>query len=344
MPDHASTRIHRFHEYGGPDKLKLESVPLAEPGHGEVRVRVMAMGLNRADLLYLANAYIESPRLPSRLGYEVCGTVEAVGPGVTGFAIGDRVSSIPAFSISDYANFGETATLPERGLMKTPDRLTPAQGASFAFAYFTGYFALFELARLQPYQTVLVTAATSTTGQAAIPLIHRAGAKVIATTRTGKKKDVLLRAGADHVVATEEEDLAARVMEITGGHGVDVAYDCVAGNLGEKIVQSTAVRGHWIVYGLMDYAPVPFPWLPAFIRSVRFDCYAVFNYTGNRHLGLPGDEGAFARARHFVGTGLGDGSLPPVPIDREFKGLESLPGALGYMASNQAAGKIVVAL
>ena len=134
MSVHASTRIYRFHEYGGPDRLTLESVPLPEPGHGEVRVKVQAMGLNRAELLYLANAYIESPRLPSRLGYEISGMVEAVGPGVMGFRIGDRVSSMPAFSISDFANFGETATLPERGLMKTPDRLTPAQGASFAFA------------------------------------------------------------------------------------------------------------------------------------------------------------------------------------------------------------------
>jgi NADPH:quinone reductase-like Zn-dependent oxidoreductase len=128
MTSNDSARVYGFHEYDGPDQLKLESVPLAGPGHGEVRVRVQAMGLNRADLLYLANACIESPRLPSRLGYEVCGAIEAVGPGVTAFAVGDRVSSTPAFPVSDYANFGETATLPERGLMKTPDRLTPARG------------------------------------------------------------------------------------------------------------------------------------------------------------------------------------------------------------------------
>jgi NADPH:quinone reductase-like Zn-dependent oxidoreductase len=81
---------------------------------------------------------------------------------VTTYQTGDRVSSIPAFSISEYANFGETAILPERGLMFTPERFTPAQGTSFAFAYFTDYFGLFELARLKPYQTVLVTAANST--------------------------------------------------------------------------------------------------------------------------------------------------------------------------------------
>src|SRR6266478_2825177 len=79
----ATTRIYRFHDYGGPDKLKLEAVPLPDPGHGKVRVKVQAMSLNRADMLWLANQYIETPKLPSRLGYEVAGVVEAVGPGVT---------------------------------------------------------------------------------------------------------------------------------------------------------------------------------------------------------------------------------------------------------------------
>jgi NADPH:quinone reductase-like Zn-dependent oxidoreductase len=344
MPKTGTTRIYRFHQYGGPENLKLETVPLPEPGHGEVRVKVLAMSLNRSDLLWLANTYIETPKLPARLGYEVAGVVEAVGPGVTTHQTGHRVNSIPAFSISEYANFGETAIQPERGLMFTPERFTPAQGTSFAFAYFTDYFGLFELARLKPYQTVLVTAATSTTGLAAIPLIHKAGAAAIATTRTSKKRDILRKAGADHVVATEEEDLVARVLEITGGRGADVVYDCVVGNLAEKLAQAAKVRGHWIVYGFLDLNLAPFPWWPVGIRSLRFDLFIVFAYTGNRTLGLLGDEEAFARAKHVIGSGLEDGSLPPVPIDREFKGLERLPEAMSYMASNQAAGKIVVTL
>jgi NADPH:quinone reductase-like Zn-dependent oxidoreductase len=182
----ATTRIYRFHDYGGPDKLKLEAVPLPDPGPGDVRVKVQAMSLNRADMLWLANQYIETPKLPSRLGYEVAGVVEAVGHGVTAFKAGDRVSTLPAFSISHYANFGETALVPDRGLMPTPERFSPAEGASFAFADFTGYFGLYELARLQPGQTVLVTAATSTTGLAAIPLAKKLNASIIATTRTAK--------------------------------------------------------------------------------------------------------------------------------------------------------------
>jgi NADPH:quinone reductase-like Zn-dependent oxidoreductase len=344
MSKPGTTQVYRFHQHGGPEHLRLDEVPLPEPGYGEVRVKAQAMSLNRADLLWLANTYIEIPNLPARLGYEIAGVVDAVGPGVNTYRIGDRVSSIPAFSISQYANFGATTILPERGLMFTPDRFTPAQGASFAFAHFTNYFGLIELAQLKPYQTVLVTAATSTTGLAAIPLVHKAGAVVIATTRTHKKRDVLLRAGADHIVATEEEDLAARVLEITGGRGADIAYDCVAGSLSEKVAQATRVLGRWIVYGFLDANQSAFPWWPVGIRSLKFDLHLVFAYTGNRTLGLPGNEEAFARARHVIKVGLEDGSLPPVPIDREFRGLESLPEAMSYMASNQAAGKIVVTL
>lgn len=338
------TRVYRFHEYGNPEVLRLESVPKPQPGLGEVRVRVSAMSLNRADLWWMQNNYVETPELPAKLGYEVCGTVEAVSPDVTEFKIGDRVSSIPAFSISDYANFGETAILPVRGLMKTPDNFSFAQGSSFAFSYFTGYFALFELGRLQAYQTVLITAGTSTTGLAAISMAKKIGARIIATTRTGKKRDVLLDAGADYVVATEEEDLASRVMEITDGYGADVIYDAVAGGLSEQLAKAVAIRGHWIVYGLLDQENISaFPWMTAFIRSFNFYVYKVFDFTGNRNLGLLGNEEAFARAKQFIAAGLANGSFA-VTIDREFQGLETLPDAMNFMASNQAKGKIVVTI
>ena len=336
-----TTRIYRFHQYGRPDVLQLESLPVTQPSAGEVRVRVQAMGLNRADLLWMANTYVETPQLPSRLGYEIAGVVEEVGSGVTEFKMGDRVSSIPAFSISDYANFGETAILPTRGLVHTPTNFTFAQGAAVYFQYFTGYFALAELGRLQPYQTVLITAASSSTGMAAIAIAKKMGATIIATTRTSKKRELLAQAGAHYVIATEEEDLVDRVMEITQGQGVDVVYDCIFGALSEKLALAVKIRGHWIVYGVLDTTPVPFPIWTAFIRSFHFYTYKVFDFTGNRNLGLPGDEVAIARAKQFIAGGLSDGSLP-VSIDKEFKGLESLPDAMRYMESNQAAGKIVV--
>jgi NADPH:quinone reductase-like Zn-dependent oxidoreductase len=254
------------------------------------------------------------------------------------------VSSIPAFSIGEYAHFAETTIIPVRSLLHTPAVFTAAQAASFAFAYFTGYFALYELARLQPYQTVLITAGGSTTGLAAIVLAKKASTTIITTSRTRRKGPVLLAAGAHHVIASEEEDLVGRVMDITNGRGADVVYDCVAGALAEKLAQATAIRGHWIVYGLMDPTSAAFPWWQLFIRSVRFDVNKVFDFTGNPTLQLPGNEEAFARARRFIAAGLLDGSLPPVTIDREFHSLEAVPDALRYMATNQATGKIVVTL
>lgn len=337
------TRVWQFDEAGGPEKLILRETEQRDPGYGEVRVRLHALSLNRADTMWLANTYIESPSYPSGIGYEVAGSVESLGPGVQGVQVGDTVSALPAFSISDYANFGETAILPVRSLLTPPSNFSAAESASFAFAYLTGYFALFELAQLKPYQTVLVTAGTSTTGLAAIPLIHKAGATVIATTRTSKKREALQKAGADYVIATEEENLLDRVNEITSGRGVDITYDCVAGALSESVVQSIKVRGHWIVYGFLE-APAQFPWWHVAIRSTKFDLFIIFAYTGNRTLKLVTNEEAFARAKQFIAAGLTDGSLPPIPVGRSFHGLESLPEAIRFMLSNEATGKIVVTL
>lgn len=339
-----TTQVYRFHQYGNPEVLQLDSVPLSQPKEGEVRIKVQAMSLNRADLLWMANTYVETPQLPARLGYEVSGIVEAIGQGVTEFKIGDRVSSLPAFSISDYGNFGQTATLPVRALMTTPNNFSFAQGASFSFAYFTGYFALMELAHLQSYQTVVITAGTSTTGLAAIYMAKKIGAKIIATTRTHQKKDVLFKAGADHVIATEEENLTERILELTNGQGADVIYDCVVGGgILEKLISAIKVKGHYIVYGILDMNLAEFPWWKAFAVSPQLHLYKVFDFTGNRNLGLLPDENAFVRAKSFIAGGLRDGSFPVV-IDRQFEGIESLPDAMEFMAANKAKGKIVVTL
>lgn len=337
-----SARVFRFHDYGGPEQLKLQEEDIPHPGAGEVRVKVEALSLNQADVLFLANHYVESPQVPSRIGYEIAGVVDTVGEGVEAFAVGDRVSSVPAFSITDYANFAEITILPERGLMKTPSKLNKAEAASFTFAYFTDYYGLFELGDLKPFHTVLVTAASSTTGLAAIAMIRHAGATVIATSRTSSKREVLLKAGASHVIATEEEDLAQRVHEITSGKGVDLAYDCIAGALSEKIIQSLRVQGRWIVYGLMDASPAPFPWLAAVSKPFKIDLYRVFDFTGNRHLGISRNDAGLERGREYVSRGIDHGF--PVVIDKVFKGLDQLGEAMAYMKKAAGVGKIVVEL
>lgn len=301
-----TARVYRFDSYGGPDKFQLVEEKVPAPGPGQVRVQVEALSLNQSDLFFLANQYIEQPKLPSRLGYEICGIVDAVGVGCS-FKPGDRVSSVPGFSVAEHGNFGEFAIIPQRGVMETPSNLEKIDAASFAFAYFTNYYALYELAFLKPFSTVLVTAATSTTGLAAIAMIKTAGAAVIATTRTSSKRDLLMKAGASHVIATEEEDLVERVKELTGGIGCDIAYDCIAGALSEKIVGSLRPNGHWIVYGLMDPTPSPFPWMQTITKPIKIDVYRVFDFPGNPNLGLLWNDAALARGKDYVAKGVGSG-------------------------------------
>src|SRR5271166_3396496 len=113
-------RVVRFHKTGGPEVLQIDEVDVGAPGAGELRLRVHALGLNRAEAMFRAGMYLEQPTLPARLGYEAAGTVEAVGAGVTGFAVGDKVSTIPGFSMNHYGVYGEQAIIPAATAVKLP--------------------------------------------------------------------------------------------------------------------------------------------------------------------------------------------------------------------------------
>jgi NADPH:quinone reductase-like Zn-dependent oxidoreductase len=222
-------RVVRFHEFGPAEVLRIENVEVPEPGPGEVRIKVAAIGLNFADTLWRRNQYFENPKLPAGLGYEVSGTIDKLGPGVTRFNIGERVASFPAHSQGDYPAYGEWAIMPVPSVANYPARLSEVEAASYWTAYLTGYFALIEIAKLISGQTILITAASSSTGLAAIEIAKSIGARVIAATRTAQKGEALRHGGADSVVATEEGDLETRVLAETGGKGVDVVYDAVGG-------------------------------------------------------------------------------------------------------------------
>lgn len=332
-----------FTQAGGPEVLHLVDRDPVAPGHGEVRIRVEAFSMNRSDLMFLADEYLETPVFPSRFGTEAAGTIDAVGDGVTGLSLGDRVTSVNAFSVSQYGTFGNTAIVPARAVIRVPNRFSSAQAASFGFPYLTNYFALFEIGAVKPGQVVLVTAATSTTGLAALPMIKSAGGISIATTRTNSKRDALIRAGADHVIVTDEEDLVARVMEITDGRGADLAYDPAPATFGDSVANSLAVGGLWIIYGFMT-PPSTFPWWPVMGRSLRVHFYAVYEFSGNPLVGLPGKEEKFTDAKRVITASVESGSWPPVPVDTVFDGIENLPTAVQHMLDGRAVGKIVVTI
>ena len=326
------SKIIRFHETGGADVLKIENLPLTEPGEGEVRLKVEAIGLNRAEVMFREGQYLEDPEFPSRLGYEAAGIVDAVGPGTKGIQIGDRVSTIPSFSIGKYGVYGESAIIPGYAVARYPDNLTAIEGAAIWMQYLTAFGALIEFGQLKKEDSVLITAASSSVGLAAIQITKAAGASAIAATRGANKKPFLLDAGADHVIVTDEEDLAERVMAVTSGKGARLIFDPVAGPLLEKLAEAAASGATIFEYGALSPEPTPFPLFPAMGKGLNIRGYTLFE--------IVQDPEKLARGQAYVYDGLKSGVLKPI-IDRTFS-LDAIVDAHRYMESNQQQGKIVV--
>ena len=325
-------KIIRFHVTGDAEVLKVEDLPLTEPGNGEVRMKVEAIGLNRAEVMYRRGQYLETPDLPSRLGYEAAGTIDAVGPGVSGLHVGDRVSTIPSFSMGKYGVYGESAIIPAYAAALYPDNLTAVEGAAIWMQYLTAFGALVEYGQINAQDTVLITAASSSVGLAAIQITRAAGASAIATTRGADKKQFLLDAGADHVIVTDDEDLAARVMAITSATGASVVFDPVAGPMLEMLAAAAAPGATIFEYGALASAPTPFPLFAALTKGLTIRGYTLFE--------IVKDAEKLARGKQYILEGLQSGKLKPV-IDRTFS-LDAIVEAHRYMESNRQRGKIVV--
>jgi NADPH:quinone reductase-like Zn-dependent oxidoreductase len=325
-------KIVRFHETGGAEVLKIEEMPLVEPGEGEVRLKVEALGLNRAEVMFRQGQYLETPKLPTRLGYEAAGIVDAVGPGVSGVKIGDRVSTIPSFPIDRYGVYGESAIVPAYAVANYPAKLSPVEGAAIWMQYLTAFGALIEIGRLQKGDSIVITAASSSVGLAAIQIAKYVGATAIAATRGVGKKAFLLGAGADHVIATEEEDLAARVMALTSGKGAGMVFDPVGGPFVATLAEAAAPGATIFEYGALSPEPTPFPLFTALAKGLSVRGYTLFEIVK-----IPE---RMARGKLFVYNGLESGALKPI-IDRTFP-LAGIVEAHRYMESNQQKGKIVV--
>jgi NADPH:quinone reductase-like Zn-dependent oxidoreductase len=334
------SKMVRFHEFGGAEVLKIEQVATPSPGAGEVRIAVQAIGLNWADALWRQNLYIEDATLPAGLGNEAAGTIDAVGEGVSGFSIGDRVAVLPGANQGRYPTYGDSILFPATHVVRYPEQLSPAQAAGAYMAYLTGYFPMFEMARLQRGQTMLVTGASSGTGIAALQMARAAGIIAIATTRTAAKRQALFDAGAAHVVVTQDEDVVERVLALTDGRGVDLVYDGVGGAQLERLGGVVAQRGWYVLYGLSGGAELRYPVLAQFRKSWRFHVYTVLEFIGSPTMGLPRDEDAFGRGLRFVNEGLASGALQ-MRIDRSFA-LDDVVKAHQYLERAGHVGKIVL--
>lgn len=326
------SRIVRFHRVGGPEVLRIDEIDIGAPKAGEIKLKVKALGLNRAEAMFRLGGYLEAPVLPSQLGYEAAGEVEALGEGVSGFAVGDAVSTIPAFSMTKYGVYGDTAIVPAYAVVKHPANLSWAEAAAIWMQYLTAWGALVENAGIAKGDAVIITAASSSVGLAAIEIVNSLGGVSIAATRTSAKREALLNAGAAHVIATEEQGLAEEVERITGGKGARIAFDPVAGPGVEALATAMGAGGTIFLYGALATAPTPFPLFPALSKNLTLRGYTLFTVTSVPEI--------LERGKQFVVDGLAAGSLKPI-IAKTFP-LEQIAEAHRYLESNQQVGKIVV--
>lgn len=325
-------RIVRFHRLGGPEVLQIDQIDVPPPGPGEVRINVKALGLNRAESMFRSGQYLEQPALPSRLGYEAAGVVESVGPGVAGLKPGDAVSTVPAFSQGQFGVYGDVALAPAAAVARHPASLSWNEAAAIWMQYLTAWGALIEIAGMTRGDHVLIPAASSSVGIAAIQLANLVGATPIALTRTRDKRQALVELGAAHVVVTEEQDLVAEVQRITDGQGARLAFDPVAGPTVAKLAAAMSVKGLLFEYGALSPEPTPLPLMELLGKLLTIRGYVLFEITN--------DPLRLERGKKFIVDGLATGRLRPV-IAKTFP-LGQIVEAHRYMESNQQIGKIVV--
>lgn len=324
----------RFHEVGGPEVLKVETVEIPAPAPHEVRLQVKAVGINRMDTVTRMGHLPVPPVFPAHLGFEASGVIESVGSDVTDFKAGDKVSVFPAFMPDDYGTYGELILIPAHAIQPLPEALSFEQAAAVWVTYLTAYGMLVDGAKLQPGQAVLINAASSSTGLAAIQTTNLLGGVSIALTTTSAKKEALLTAGAQHVIVTSEENIADRVLALTGGKGAEVILDAVGGSQFEQLVAAAAERAQLFAYGMLGVDSGAYPTFQVVMKMLTV---RGFNSTD-----IVMDPVKSAAAVAFIQQGLQSGALKPV-VGKSFP-FEEVVKAHQFMEANGHVGKVVLSV
>lgn len=229
---------------GTPDVMQLRDVPRPAPRAGQVLLRVEAVGVNFADVLNVAGQYLTAPKLPHIPGMELAGTVEALGEGVSGVQVGQRVAAL-----GGTGGLAEYAAVPAAGLVPVPDSFTPAQAAAFPVSYMTAYHALKTLGRGEPGEWVLVQAAAGALGTASVQLAVALGMKVIALASTEEKLQIARDLGADVTILQDDPERVQKVREAAGGQGVPLLLEVVGGARFEESLKMVASLGRIVFIG-----------------------------------------------------------------------------------------------
>lgn len=324
-------RIVRVKGLGGPEVLRIDQELPSPPADDEVSIRVRAIGLNRADVMFRRGTYLQKPVFPSRLGFEAAGEVIATGGSVQRFRPGDRVSVIPGAPLAAHGTCADWVNIPASHVIPSSKGLDDQRAAALLMSYLTPYGALVEIRRLARGQWIVITAANSTVGLAAIDIARAIGARPIATVLGEALREPMLHAGAEAVIVIDREDLGERLQEIAP-EGIHAAFDAVGGPHVETLAQALRPHGTIVIHGALSPEPTPFPLKTALRKSLSLRGYLYTEVTEAPDV--------LARAREFLERGIAAGAISP-RIDRTYD-LNDIVEAHRYLETGTQFGKIVV--
>lgn len=251
-------RAIRIHDFGGPERLGVEDLPLPEPGPGQVRLRVEAAGLNFIDTYQRSGLYRIS--LPATLGLEAAGVVTAVGPDVEEFEVGDRVATARAAGA-----YAEETLAPAAQVVHLPEGVEPAEAAALLLQGMTAHYLVCDTYPVRSGDAVLVHAAAGGVGLLLVQIAKSRGARVVACVGSEAKVELARAAGADDVIVSTQEGFSAAVRRCTGGRGVDVVYDSIGKDTFMGSLESLRPRGVMVSFGNAS-GPVP-PFAPLLLTE-----------------------------------------------------------------------------
>ncbi|GAB5505586.1 MAG: zinc-binding dehydrogenase [Rhizobiaceae bacterium] len=319
--------------YAGFEGLRLANCERGEPGPTEIRLHIEAFALNWGDMNLMKDQYSFSfDHFPARVGMEAAGIVEAVGSEVTEIAVGDRYCTLPHFYFNRGAS-ADTLVIDKKYVTRAPEGMCAVEATSVWMQFMTAYYPVVELAGGGNGVNILVPAATSTAGNAALQIGRMTGATMIATTRSPKNRDYLLQSGADHVYIDDGSDLASFILDVTGDVGVHASFDPVGADFVLRYGPAMAPGAKLMLYGLLTEELPKVPYVDMWQKNAWLHMYSLFNYVD--------DQASQDRGTAFVYKALDEGKLKP-NVDRVFP-MEGYVDAWRYLSgSRESFGKVVI--
>ncbi|MBI1354564.1 MAG: zinc-binding dehydrogenase [Acidobacteria bacterium] len=323
-------RVWLVERYGEPEDMVFAERPEPVPGPGEALIRQRACGLNFFDILQIQGKYQARPSFPFTVGAEVSGEIAALGPGVEGLRVGDRVLALP-----DGGGYAEASVARADRIFAIPQGMSFEQAAAFPLVYQTSWFGLHDRGRLQPGETVLVHAGASGVGAAAIQIARAHGVRVVASAGSEAKRAFCRELGAEDVIDYLQPDWPERVKALTGGRGADVIYDPVGGDVFDQSTKCIAPGGRLLVIG---FTSGRIPTIAA-NRALLKNMSVVGVFWGRERDETPG----FVAETHRRLTELWEAGKIRPPVQRTFP-LEQASQALAELAGRRVCGKLALTM